>query len=190
MKQLRMRWECAEIERKPLAPGYALVQLTRDTVGKYMAGWLRCWDKAEDDERAFAAYRDDMRIPEDGFFVVIDEASGEAVATVGVQMNEYRPGTATMHYIAADAKHRGKGLGECMAVTSMRFARERGAAQMYLTTDDWRVPAIRMYLKLGFRPVYWDSDMDERWTKLFRNFGIAEADIYDENEKLVHKEFA
>ena len=37
---------------------------------------------------------------------------------------------------------------------------------VYLTTDDFRLPAIVGYLKAGFVPVIYDEGMVERWQKI------------------------
>ena len=47
------------------------------------------------------------------------------------------------------------------------FPAANGAKRIvYLTTDDWRVPAIVSYLKAGFQPVLYDKGMEERWRTL------------------------
>ena len=38
-----------------------------------------------------------------------------------------------------------------------------GYSNLYLNTDDERLPAIKTYLKLGYRPVILTVDMETRW---------------------------
>ena len=38
-----------------------------------------------------------------------------------------------------------------------------GYADIYLTTDDFRLPALKTYLQLGFLPDMFNEEMPERW---------------------------
>ena len=49
----------------------------------------------------------------------------------------------------------------------MQNALDRGLSAVYLTTDDFRIPAIRAYLKMGFVPVISSEDLRIRWEKIF-----------------------
>ena len=44
--------------------------------------------------------------------------------------------------------------------------------EVYLTTDEWRKPAIKNYLTAGFHPVEYDVGMPERWAGVFAEMGI------------------
>jgi len=95
-----------------------------------------------------------MKILPDGWFVVIHEQSGELVATTMATHNpsDLHPFGGELGWVAAHPSHTGKGLGlaVCAAVTA-RFLRA-GYRNIYLKTDDFRLPAIKTYLKLGFVP--------------------------------------
>ena len=41
--------------------------------------------------------------------------------------------------------------------------------ETYLNTDDWRTPAIRTYLSLGFKPEIIADNQVERWSKILSN---------------------
>ena len=45
----------------------------------------------------------------------------------------------------------------------MTFFAEQGYESIILLTDDWRLPAIGLYLSLGFDPVMEREDMPSRW---------------------------
>ena len=45
----------------------------------------------------------------------------------------------------------------------MRRLLEAGYRNIYLNTEDWRLPALSIYLKLGWVPLLYMSDMEERW---------------------------
>jgi predicted dehydrogenase/RimJ/RimL family protein N-acetyltransferase len=100
-----------------------------------------------------------------GFFVVEHVASGRIAATT---MATHNPREGHLYggelgWVAGDPDHAGKGLGlaTCAAVTAL-FLR-RGYRDIYLLTDDWRLPAIKVYLKLGYEPELQAPDMPGRW---------------------------
>jgi mycothiol synthase len=66
-------------------------------------------------------------------------------------------------WVAGDPAHSGKGLGlaTCTAVTA-RFI-QAGYRRIYLRTDDFRLPAIKIYLKMGYQPLLHAPDMEARW---------------------------
>ena len=45
------------------------------------------------------------------------------------------------------------------------------ARTIKLKTDDFRIPAIRSYLRFGFQPVLEGEGMKERWDKIFEIIG-------------------
>jgi mycothiol synthase len=42
-----------------------------------------------------------------------------------------------------------------------------------LETDDERLPAIKVYLALGYVPQYPDASHEDRWSKIFRALSAA-----------------
>ena len=46
-----------------------------------------------------------------------------------------------------------------------------GFETAYLTTDDYRIPAIKCYLRAGFEPEMTEDDHPERWEKIFAAIG-------------------
>ena len=42
---------------------------------------------------------------------------------------------------------------------------------IYLSTDDWRLPAIKVYLKLGYEPLLYADDMKGRWKAVCGKLG-------------------
>ena len=68
--------------------------------------------------------------------------------------------------------YRGRKLGLVACLAAMRIIRENGFTKATLLTDDWRVPAIRIYLGTGWRPWLSEDDMPERWRKICDGIGI------------------
>ena len=53
-----------------------------------------------------------------------------------------------------------------------------GFRHIGLSTDDFRVPAVKTYLRLGFRPWYYEDDMKDRWRALIDSFGYDRGDYF------------
>ncbi len=50
--------------------------------------------------------------------------------------------------------------------------KNEGMETAYLTTDDWRIPAIKSYLRIGFEPDVSTEDFAMRWEKINEELGI------------------
>jgi mycothiol synthase len=109
----------------------------------------------------------------DGFFVIEHKASHKLVATTvaGHRHTALHPFGGELGWVAGDPKHKGKGLGTavCAAVTA-RFI-QAGYKEIYLSTDDWRLPAIMVYLRLGYEPMLYADDMKGRWKAVCKKLG-------------------
>ncbi|MCX8107871.1 MAG: GNAT family N-acetyltransferase [Verrucomicrobiae bacterium] len=108
-----------------------------------------------------------------GFFVVEHTQTGALVATAMATHNptDLHPFGGELGWVACDPAHRRKGLGTavCGAVTRLFLA--LGYTDIYLRTDDWRLPAIAMYLKLGYVPLLFAPEMEHRWMTVFEQLG-------------------
>ena len=71
-------------------------------------------------------------------------------------------------WVAADPDHRGRKLGTLVSGAATRRLVEAGYRRIYLLTDDFRLPAIRIYLALGYTPLYHAPDMPERWQSVLQ----------------------
>ena len=72
-----------------------------------------------------------------------------------------------LDFVVTHPDHRGNGLGKATCTEVARFLVNRGCESVSLLTDDWRLPAIHIYLSLGFEPVMNRSDMPRRWQVIF-----------------------
>jgi mycothiol synthase len=105
------------------------------------------------------------RVLPGGFFVAVHRDTGALAATAMAQQgsDELHPGGGELGWVAAGLAHTGKGLGlaVCAAVVGRFLA--AGCRRIYLKTDDWRLAAIKTYLKLGFVPFLLAPEMEGRW---------------------------
>ena len=98
--------------------------------------------------------------PEHCYFAAID---GKDVATAASYTKPELPGAAFLHMVAAHSKALGKGAGKLAVLAVLHGLKEEGVRECRLFTDDFRLPAIGLYLSLGFEPVIDDEQMRGRW---------------------------
>ena len=73
-----------------------------------------------------------------------------------------------IHMVACKPDFRGRGLGNLMMAKAMTVVKEAGMETCALVTDDWRIPAIKTYLKVGFAPdLDSEADYKARWDAIF-----------------------
>jgi len=160
----------ADPPRPRVPDGYELRQFVDADEPQWLELINRC-DLGQWDSQRLQSVR--PTILPDGHFVIIHKATGSLVAT---SMAHHRP--TALHpwggevgWIAADERHKGRGLG--MAVTAAAAARlaRAGYRHIYLSTDDHRLAAIKTYLKLGFEPMLYAPDMEQRWRTVKAKIG-------------------
>ncbi len=129
-------------------------------------GELGVWDVARV-ERELAG--DLIRVAQ--YFVV---AEGNLVATTGVYARLRLDGPAyEIGWVAVAPAWRGRGLGAQVVAAAVRAALALPPRPVYLLTDDHRVPALKVYLRLGFRPDMSHPSYRGRWRRLARALGEA-----------------
>ncbi|MXX92268.1 MAG: GNAT family N-acetyltransferase [Chloroflexi bacterium] len=68
-----------------------------------------------------------------------------------------------LDFVVTHPYHRGRGLAKATCTEVAKFFVRLGCQSVSLLTDDWRLPAIHVYLSLGFKPVMNRNDMSGRW---------------------------
>jgi mycothiol synthase len=167
--QLEMVWPASRLDRPPpvrVPDGYALRTFRSEDARGYVellrAAGFKDWTEEN------LGYWLGKVLP-DAFFIVT-AAGGEApVATAMGSHNasERHPFGGELGWVATSPAHLGKGLGTavCASVTA-RFLKA-GYRRIYLKTDDFRLPAIKVYLRLGYVPLLFAPGMEERWRDVF-----------------------
>lgn len=101
-----------------------------------------------------------------GWQVVVHQPSGVLVATGMAQHNPiddlYSDGYE-VGWIAADPDHSGRGLGRVVTAAALQRLLDAKARCIYLRSDDFRLPALKTYLALGFLPHLYTASMPARW---------------------------
>lgn len=132
---------------------------------------VQCWNQS---------MGNDPGVLKDNVFFVCDD-SGRPVATATARLipegerGKYPPtagGLGYLHYVAALPECRGRGAGSAVTAAVLRRLQELGLNECILTTDDHRLAAIAIYLKLGWLPVLHQPDMRARWERVLGGLGI------------------
>jgi len=111
-------------------------------------------------------------LPERIFFVT---CGVQPVATASAYYRpEFMPNAGMVHYVAALPEHTGKRLGYWVTLATLHRMAAEGRQRAWLSTDDFRLPAIKTYLNLGFEPLLIDENQRARWRKVFADLGLPE----------------
>lgn len=87
-----------------------------------------------------------------------------------------------VHMVGVHSAHTGHKLGKCVTLSVLLYLRDHGFKCAKLGTDDFRLPAIKTYLNLGFLPVYVDVTQPGRWREIFRKLDLPA--MSDQAEKI------
>ncbi len=102
-------------------------------------------------------------------------ANGRAIATTTAVESPNYPGEGWYRMVGVRADAKGRGAGKKIALAALYALRERGYTSAMLSTDDARIPALSMYLSLGFEPYYCHESHKARWEKVFESIAATEA---------------
>lgn len=92
---------------------------------------------------------------------------GRDIATTTAVENSRYPGEGWFRMVGVRADAQGMGAGKLISLAALNALKDRGYQSAVLSTDDHRIPAIRLYLSVGFEPVYSHESHPERWEKIF-----------------------
>lgn len=121
------------------------------------AGWPD-WDEAR-------LQRWLPRIVPQGWFVVAHAATQAIVASAMALRDEQEFGCqgGELGWVACDPAHQKKGLGAAVSAAATTRLIKEGYRYIHLYTEDRRLAALKMYLRLGYVPLLYAPDMLERW---------------------------
>jgi len=163
MQQLKMYKTDGARADETLPRGYTYA--THDE--SYIDKWISVMDGAIGSEwtseKFYKSMLDLPGLSPEGIFYVLND-NGEAVATAaGVCDHGGDIGTGQLHMVAVRPDCRGLRLGGSVSAKAINYMYDKGMRRIMLTTDDRRLPAIKIYLGLNFIPVLHDNTMPQRW---------------------------
>jgi mycothiol synthase len=114
-----------------------------------------------------------QKILPDGFFFAVEHGTGKLAATAMACHNPtpLHPFGATLSCVGTHPDHQGSGLGYVVSAAVTCRLLQAGYKEIYLETHDWRLPAIKAYLKLGWVPFLFQEDMPGRWKAVCETLG-------------------
>lgn len=104
------------------------------------------------------------------WFVTVN---GTDVATASSYNNKDYPGLGFLHMVATRKDARGLGAGRLAVLAVLHGLARCGLHGCVLTTDDFRLPAIGLYLSLGFVPVIDGEEMRQRWDQIYQQLNAC-----------------
>jgi mycothiol synthase len=127
------------------------------------------WDRARLD-RMLAGER--APLPLEG--VVFATSNDMPVGVAHLFLYERAGGPySELGWVAVRPEHRGRGLAYEVCRRTLLFAEAAGHHYTGLTTQDFRLAAIKTYLRLGFEPEMHEPGHSARWNELRRIPAVA-----------------
>jgi len=113
------------------------------------------------------------RLLVEGWFIVVHRGSAEVVASAMALHSEAYPGGGELGWLAGHPAHAGRGLGMVVSAAVTARLMEGGCRVIHLYTEDYRLAALKTYLKLGYVPFLYAEGMFERWRAVCARLGWA-----------------
>jgi mycothiol synthase len=107
-------------------------------------------------------------------FCAVETATGRMVGTASACLDGAKK-YGNLHMVSVRPGSKGLGLGKAVCSAAVNTFIENGADEADLSTDDFRIPAIAIYLSLGFRQFLYDDDMQSRWIAILSGMGWKSA---------------
>ncbi len=163
--QLQMMWPKHLLNAPPiiqLPPGYKLRTYQQGDEPRFyeimaLVGWAG-WN--DEKLKPWLA-----KVLPNGWFMIVQAKSDKIVGTAMCLHNykEMNPFQGELGWLAGDPKHGGKGLGMvASAAVTKRFI-DAGYRNIRLYSEDYRLPALKTYLKVGYVPFLYETGMEQRW---------------------------
>lgn len=116
-------------------------------------------------------------------FYVSETVTGRLCGTASAQINADGV-SGLLHMVCVHHDFKGKGLSRPVCTAVLEYLYAEDVEEIGLLTDDFRVPAIALYISLGFLPYLYENDMLERWTKLYNMLKKSELVVYNSDKNI------
>jgi mycothiol synthase len=95
-----------------------------------------------------------------------DEVAATASCWLDARFGEH---TAMLHYVACHPDHSGQQLGTQVSLAVLHHAIAEGRQRTALFTDDYRIAAIKTYLRMDFEPRIGHRSHPKRWRRILED---------------------
>ena len=183
MKQLKMYWKVTQTEYPEPYRSFTFRKFNNsaDDINTWIDICRNGIIRPEEDETCWQhRMLDEKDFDPDGIFFALQ--NGEAVATITAIIH---PDTKSglVHMVAAKPCCRGQAVGSYLNDIAKAYFCENGCEYALLTTDEFRVAAVKSYLRSGFIPVEYDEGMKERWEKWLTEYGYTNINMINEETR-------
>ena len=139
--------------------------------------WERIITESFKNKYSYSLMSDDKFYKPERVLFVTDENDIPVATAASWDSDDYPADCAVVHMVGVLPEHSGHHLGLHASLAAMRQAKREGFARMVLLTDDFRIPAIKIYLRLGFLPAITHESFIGRWKDIFTK--INREDLID-----------
>lgn len=91
------------------------------------------------------------------------------IATASLQVHPHAPECGWLRWVATDEHRRREGLARALVINVLMTAEQEGCREARLHTETDRLPAIALYLQLGFQPLVRTDSEREAWEQVIRS---------------------
>jgi mycothiol synthase len=151
---------------RPLEAGYALRQAEPADYGQLAELLAEAFGDTWDAARVAAEFSPDNGV--EATYLIVSPDGVAATASARYLPDRY-PGAGYVHYVGVRVSERGKRLGEVVTRRVLVNFADASLDQAVLETDDFRLPAVRTYLRLGFVPELRAPGDAVRWSRVLGN---------------------
>jgi mycothiol synthase len=157
-----------------LPPGYTLREQRPDEDMAGLAALLQAAfpEHTWTPEKAHEALVADATVKT--IFVIEHDGAPVATASARLLPDSY-PDSGYVHWVAAIPPTRAGRLGYVATLATLHAFVRLGCRDAVLETDDFRLPAIKTYLRLGFVPEFRHPSHPERWAQIEAILGELSA---------------
>lgn len=147
------------------------IRTVRDGEREDAIGWIEACETLNEglwtEEKFVREMIDDPDCGADNIFLICKKPDG-AIAGTATAKDGPLP---ALHMVGMKKSFMGKGLSYAVCAAAVNRMIEHGVHRIQLRTDEFRIPVIKIYLKMGFRPWYYLEDMPARWEGVFADLG-------------------
>lgn len=109
----------------------------------------------------------------DGCFIVEDDSGNVISSMMARHINSNdRLFSGRIDWLATDPDFNGLGLGTISASAAAKRLQDAGYDDIWVTTDDHRLGAVKVFYNIGFRPYIYD-EIETRWEKILQTLKLV-----------------
>lgn len=187
LPQLMMRRPNLQgLKEMQLPEGYSLRSFCQGDVQAWNKIIAESFDSPFDSEKFEKVMRQDAEfMPERVLFVCCNDIP---VATASAWLSsKWDNSTGYLHMVGVCPGHQGKRLGYLITLAVLEKFAEDGRTTAVLSTDDFRLAALKTYLNLGFEPYLIHENQRERWKEVFEKLKREDlVEVFSEKLKRIH----